>query len=186
MSRRLARRLLPFAALVAIVGATAAFTPAALVEVGAAGVARLGPPWISIEYPPSPYDRVTREALLLVNAYHHFTPVGLPVSGTAEGIVDGKRRSVRLEFDRTSRAGVYALRKQWPSEGSWVLSLAVTQGEGEHNTAGALVTLDREGKVAGVQVPLRQIAGFELRTPRRVTAAEVEAALQAQVRLASR
>jgi hypothetical protein len=178
MTRTLARRLAPLAAVAALGAALTAFAPAPS--------ALFGPPWISIEYPPSPYDRVTREALLLVNAYHHATPVGLPVSGTAEGIVDGKRRTVRLQFQSTSRPGTYALRKQWPTEGAWVLNLAVTQGEGEYNTAGALVTLDREGKVAKVDVPLRQIAGFEVRTPRRITSAEVEAALQAQVRLAAR
>ena len=177
MTRTLARRLVPLAA-VAALGAVTAFAPAPR--------ALFGPPWISIEYPPSPYDRVTREALLLVHSYHHFEPVGLPVSGTAEGIVDGKRRTVRLAFQTTSKPGVFALKRQWPREGTWVLSIAVTQGEGEHNTAGALVTLDAEGRVARVEVPLRQIAGFEVRTPRRITAAEVESALQAQVRLAAR
>src|SRR5687768_2174658 len=68
MSRSIACRLFPAAALAAVVAATSAFvTPSALVEAGVNGVARFGPPWISIEYPPSPYDRVTREALLLVN-----------------------------------------------------------------------------------------------------------------------
>ena len=178
MHRTLARRLAPLAALAVLGAALTAFAPVAS--------ARFGPPWISIEYPPSPYDRVTRDALLLVHSYHHFTPVGLPVSGTAEGVVDGKRRSVKLEFETTSKPGVFALRRQWPRQGAWVLSIAVTQGEGEHNTAGALVTLDADGKVSKVDVPLRQIAGFEVPTPRRITAAEVEAALQAQVRLAAR
>lgn len=178
MHRTLARRLAPLAAVAVLGAALTAFAPVASV--------RFGPPWISIEYPPSPYDRVTRDALLLVHSYHHFTPVGLPVSGTAEGVVDGKRRSVKLEFETTSKPGVFALRRQWPRQGAWVLNIAVTQGEGEHNTAGALVTLDADGKVSKVDVPLRQIAGFEVPTPRRITAAEVEAALQAQVRLAAR
>ena len=188
MSSSLACRLVPLAALTAITVAGTAFAPSAPVTEAAlvAGRAAFGPPWISIEYPPSPYDRVSREALLLVHSYHHFTPVGLPVSGTAEGLVNGQRRSVRLEFQPTSHAGVFALRKQWPSEGAWVLSLAVTQGEGEHNTAGALVTLDAEGRVARVDVPLRQVLGFEVKTPRRVTSAEVEAALRERARLASR
>ena len=42
-------------------------TPAAAMMRGApaaAGTSALkGPPWISIEYPPSPYDRGTRDAL---------------------------------------------------------------------------------------------------------------------------
>ena len=105
-----------------------------------------GPPWISIEYPPSPYDASTRDAFLLVHAFHHGTPMNFPVEGTAEGIVAGARKSVPLTFARTSRVGVYALRKQWPADGQWVLSLAVTQ-EGD-TKAGALVELGQRGEVA--------------------------------------
>ena len=137
--------------------------------------ARRGPPWISIEYPPSPYDATTRSALLLVHAFHHGTPVDLPVRGTAEGVVDGKRRTVSLEFRRTSRTGVYALTRQWPSEGRWVLSLGVVQGEA---VAGALVTLDAAGHVASVTVPMETRPGWEIAAPRAITAREVELALR--------
>src|SRR3970040_2287683 len=57
----------------------------------------VGPPWISIEYPVNPYDATTRDAFLQVNAYHHGTPVTIPVGGTAEGLVDGKRQSITLD-----------------------------------------------------------------------------------------
>ena len=133
-----------------------------------------GPPWISIEYPPSPYDRVTREAFLLVHAYHHSTPADFPVSGKAEGMVDGKRRTVELQFQRTSRPGVFALRRQWPEGGRWVLSLNVHQGD---FVAGALVKIGADGRVAGVDVPTRRM-GSDDNIPRAISAAEIEAALR--------
>lgn len=181
MSRSLPCRLLPLVALGAVAVATTAFAP--LRDPASAhplsGLhARFGPPWIGIEYPPSPYDRVTREALLLVRAYHHFTPTGLPVSGTAEGIVKGARRTVKLTFEPTSREGAYALRRQWPVEGTWVLNIQVTQGAEDGNTAGALVRLSADGEVAGVTVPTRHILGYDTKVPRRVTSAEVEWALR--------
>jgi hypothetical protein len=123
--------------------------------VRAASASLLGPPWISIEHPVSPYDRSARGALLLVHAYHHATPVGLPVRGTAEGLVAGERRSVKLEFQTTSRTGVYALRKQWASEGVWTLVISLTQGAGEANTVSAVVELAPSGAVASVEVPMR-------------------------------
>ena len=55
--------------------------------IAARPAAMFGPPWISIEYPPSPYDQTTRDAYLLVHAYHHGTPADYPARGTAEGIV---------------------------------------------------------------------------------------------------
>src|SRR5215207_8760625 len=144
----------------------------------AAPGARVGPPWISIEYPPSPYDRATRDAYLLVHAFHHGTPAGLPVSGTAEGLVHGRRRSVRLEFAPTARTGVYALRKQWPSDGAWALVISVTQGKGEL-AATALVQIAENGQVGSVTVPTTRRDGWSI--PRGVTAAEVDAALRGRV-----
>ena len=163
-------------ALVLAVGAMAllAWTPAVT----------LGPPWISIEYPPSPYDQTTRGAYLLVHSFHHGTPVEMPVAGAAEGIVDGRRRSVKLDFTRTSRTGVYALRKQWPEGGTWMLRISVTQGHGSGNTVTALVDIGGDGQVASVKVPTRRQNGWDV--PVAVTDGEIDAALQARISLASR
>ena len=84
--------------------------------------ASVGPPWISIEHPPNPYDSATRNAFLIVHSFHHGTPAQFPVFGTAEGLVNGARRTISLELRRTSRPGVYALNKQWPDEGVWTVS----------------------------------------------------------------
>jgi len=142
-----------------------------------ADAARFGPPWISIEYPPSPYDRTTRDAYLLVHAFHHGTPAAFPVSGTAEGLVSGQRRSLPLQFAPTSQRGVYAVRKQWPSDGAWALVISVAQGR--NDLATALVRIAEDGQVAGVTVPMTRRDGWDI--PRGVTAAEVEAALRGRV-----
>lgn len=135
-----------------------------------------GPPWITIEYPGNPYDQKVRDAFLVVHAFHHNTPVGLPVSGTAEGIVNGQRRTIALSFVPLAREGTYALKKQWPDEGRWLLALHVTQGAGEHNTATALVRLAADGSVASTVVPSK--AGERgMRLPTTVSKADVEAAV---------
>ena len=153
----------------------------ALAGVLAMSPAPVGPPWISIEYPPSPYDATTRDALLLVHAFHHGTPANFPIAGTAEGLVEGKRHTVSLSFTRTSRQGVYALKKQWPTEGRWVLSIAVTQET--DSKAGALVELSAAGEVARVTVPTNQRDGWAV--PRAISSAEVERALQSAVGVAA-
>jgi hypothetical protein len=154
----------------------------ALVSILALSPAKFGPPWISIEYPPSPYDTTTRDALLLVHAFHHGTPMNFPVEGTAEGLVAGKRRTVPLTFTRTSREGVYALRKQWPAEGSWVLAIAVSPEPS--SKAGALVELGPRGDVARVTVPTSQRDGWAI--PRAISSAEIESALHTSVSTAAR
>lgn len=149
-------------------------SPVAAAHASVAAAALVGPPWISIEYPVNPYDASTRDAFLVVHAFHHGTPVGLPVSGTAEGIVNGARRSVPLTFAGTSRAGVYTLKRQWPNEGTWTLLVAVAQGPEDKVTA--VVDLNASGEVAGVRVPTRRQDSYTL--PAAVAMSAVEASLR--------
>ena len=129
-----------------------------------------GPPWISIEYPVNPHDQSMRGAFLLVHTFHHSTPIVYPVEGTAEGIVNGERRTIKLEFTETSRTGVYGLRRQWPTEGVWTL---VIKGG-----ATAVVELGADGAVASVRVPSREEGGWTI--PTDVSVTEIDRALRAR------
>lgn len=136
-------------------------------------VAFAGPPWISIELPANPYDRNTRGAFLVVHAFHHGTPVGFPVSGKAEGIVNGQRKSIDLKFDRTDRDGAYVLRNQWGNEGEWTLVISVAQGEDDKVTALVQVS---GAEVFSVKVPTERRGEWDI--PKKVTMADVEATLK--------
>src|ERR1044072_7846192 len=82
------------------------------------------PPWLSIESPVNPYDASARGAMLLVHAtFREGVSQLSDLSGTAEGFVNGARRSVPLRFANTDRPNVYALNPQWPAEGRWVLRI---------------------------------------------------------------
>ena len=134
-----------------------------------------GPPWISIETPANPYDAATRGAFLVVHTFHHGDIVASGVTGTAEGIVNGARRSIPLAFDTTSRRGSYALKKQWPSEGIWMLVIN-TGGQAQGVTA--LVDIGATGGVAGVRVPTMRRDGWDV--PQQVTTRDINAALEAR------
>ena len=142
----------------------------------AAAAPSFGPPWISIETPPNPYDAASRGAALVVHTFHHADAVASGVTGTAEGIVDGARRSLPLSFDATSRKGSYAVRKQWPAGGVWMLVIN-TGGQKEGVTA--LVDLDANGEVGRVRVPTRREGQWEL--PLQVTSRDITTALEARV-----
>ena len=64
------------------------------------------------------------------------------ISGTAEGLVKGARRSVVLKITQASNPGVYAVFHEWPSEGDWVVNLKGTCGDA---TAGAIVPVGPKG-----------------------------------------
>jgi len=128
------------------------------------------PPWLSIEAPVNPFDADARGAVLLVHtAVREGRTSVADLSGSAEGLVRGARRSVPLRFDATSRPDVYAVRRQWPTDGTWLLRITLLR----HTTA--LVTLDGAGNVASATVPTRMSSGMAL--PRPVGAAEIDSAL---------
>jgi hypothetical protein len=93
-------------------------------------------------------------------------PAKSQISGTAEGIVKGARRSVPLKVDAMSRPGVYAVYQTWSAEGEWVVNL---KGTCTSENAGAVIPIGPKGFV-------RESSKF---FPRPATAAEIEAALKA-------
>lgn len=95
----------------------------------------VGAPWISLELPANPLDRAHADAVLIVRTYYHETPAAWGLSGAAEGLVNGTRRSIPLEFESTSSTGVYAVEQAWPDEGDWVLVIGLAEGGGTTLTA---------------------------------------------------
>ena len=130
------------------------------------------PPWLSIESPVNPYDSATRDAAFLVRAWAHGNPIGVTdLAGSAEGLVDGKRQSIPLRIEATPRPDVYAVRRQWPAGGAWVVRVTLLR------SVTAIVSLDAAGTVSGVRVPTRMNSGIPL--PRAVAASEIDSALAA-------
>jgi hypothetical protein len=141
----------------------------------ASTAAYAGPPWIAIEYPANPFDRTSRDAFLTVRTYHHGDLMGKTVTGTAEGVVNGKRQSMALDIRPGSQPGVYAVRWQRPAVGRWVL--VINSGGGGVVDATAVVEISPSGGIAGVTVPTRAIGGGWI-SPRAVAAAEIDGLLQ--------
>jgi hypothetical protein len=137
--------------------------------------ASAGPPWIAIEFPANPYDRTSRDAFLTVRTYHHGEIIGKTVTGTAEGIVNGKRESVRLDIRPGSQTGMYVVRWQRPAVGRWVL--VIHSGSQGLVDATAVVEISPSGGVANVTVPTQALAGGWV-GPRPVASGEIDALLQ--------
>lgn len=144
----------------------------------------VGPPWISIEYPANPHDRSTTGAMLYVHVFHHAQPIAYPLEGTAEGIVNGERRSIKLKFTQTARPAVYGLSRQWPTEGVWTLVIRTSTGD-HTSEATAVVELGADGEIASVRVPTRRQGEWTI--PTDVSMDDVVHALRARASaLASR
>lgn len=137
-----------------------------------------GPPWISIEIPANPYNSATRGAFCLVRVYHHGDAAYYRVSGSAEGLVEGARRSTALALKETGMPGVYAVNYQPAKDGAWLLLLRVGEDK-EYSGATVVVRLDRNGGIASARVPTHRKDGWDIPDP--VSSAEVDRMLNEQV-----
>jgi hypothetical protein len=137
-----------------------------------------GPPWISIEIPANPYNSTTRGAFCLVRVYHHGDAAYYPVSGSAEGLVAGARKSSRLSFRDTGMPGVYAVDFQPAKDGTWLLVMRIGEDQ-EHGTATVVVRLNRNGEIASARVPTHQREGWSI--PDQISPADVDRMLREQV-----
>jgi hypothetical protein len=127
------------------------------------------PPWISIESPVNPFDQSVRGAVFLVHVrMREGVPALNDLSASAEGMVNGSRQTVTVRVDATSQPGVFAVHKQWPATGSWLVVVTFA------GHSSALVTIGPNGNVASVQVPMD---AKDPRLPRIASAKEVDSTL---------
>ena len=139
-----------------------------------------GPPWISAEFPSNPHETATRGAFLLVHTYHHGTPTEFPLTGTAEGLINGRRQTLRLEIVATSKPGVYAVRFKPQGGGAWVLAFNLG---GDRNGAGMIVAVGKNGQPTTASVPSSTAEGGRWIIPRSLTPQDIDSALRTQVAL---
>jgi hypothetical protein len=69
-------------------------------------------------------------------------PARVQVSGTAEGILQGTRRSVALKIVTTAQPNVYGVFQNWPAAGDWVVNLKGACGDAN---AGAIIPIGPKG-----------------------------------------
>lgn len=92
-------------------------------------------------------------------------PAKSQITGTAEGIVKGARKSLALQIVAAPKPGVYAVLQGWPAEGDWVVNL---KGACAEEKAGALIPMGPKGFI-------RESSKF---FPRAATDAEIEKSLK--------
>lgn len=125
---------------------------------------------------PSGSDAQMKDTVLVARTYGCHQPADAKLSATAEGLVNGARKSLALDL-RSIGSGVYAIKQQWPSEGTWVVALT-----GAYNgmTSSVLVELGPNGKVfPGTRLDEGAMKGVHAKGARRQwVAAEIDKALQ--------
>ena len=113
-----------------------------------------------------------QNATLVVWAFGCHKPEEAKISGTAEGIVDGVRRSIPLTLVSSAK-GVYDVSWERPLEGDWVFAFT---GVYLGNVSSLIVEIDGQGQAV---LPEADRYGRRVQPLRReITAADVNLALQ--------
>jgi hypothetical protein len=112
-----------------------------------------------------------KNAVLVVRPVLCEPVTAVRITGTAEGSVHGARQSIPLRLTPLPTPGVYAVQRQWPADGQWVLHLAGSCPSSKA-AASTIVPL-ANGRFIREQTQV-------LREP--ATTAQVDAALTALVR----
>jgi hypothetical protein len=119
----------------------------------------------SVGSPVASQDYVAKGAAFVFRTQGCAQPAKPQISGTAEGLVKGERRSAALKVVALTKPGVYAVYQGWPVEGEWVVNLKGTCADA---SAGAIVPIGPKGFI-------RESSKF---FPRPATKAEIEASLK--------
>lgn len=109
-------------------------------------------------------DAQAMNAALTVTAMGCRNPEKAAVTATAIGIVNGEKRTIALKLKPLPQPGAYAVTRQWPAGGRWVLQFVATD---EDRVTSTLIVSNPDG----IDFPGAKLA---MRQP---NAAEVEALL---------
>ena len=138
---------------------------------------------LSVETPAGRADPQLKDVVLIARTYGCHQPADAKLSATAEGFVSGNRRSLPLEL-RSIGSGIYGIKQQWPSEGTWVLALT---GAYNSMTSSVLVELGPNGHVLpGTRLEEGNLKGVHAKGARRSWIAEdIDAALRSTAGITS-
>jgi hypothetical protein len=98
--------------------------------------------WLQLGNPEASAEARSAKAVLTLEAVGCHDPGKAEITGTAIGVVNGKRENIPLTLTPLSKPGMYAVAKQWPDKGNWILQFV---GHNTGMTTSALVSAGPDG-----------------------------------------
>jgi hypothetical protein len=82
--------------------------------------------WLQADDVNTHPEAAARQAVAVVRMGACHEPEKTKVTGTAAGVVDGKRQTIPLHVIHLSDPNTLAVTQEWPQTGTWVVTLTVT------------------------------------------------------------
>jgi hypothetical protein len=97
---------------------------------------------LEIGNPSANPEAMAKHAVLVARMTACTSPEKTTVTASAEGIVDGVRKSIPLKIVSLSSAGTYAVMREWPAKGTWAVRIVTTNPDYKDYAASVLVPLE--------------------------------------------
>jgi hypothetical protein len=96
---------------------------------------------LEVGNPASNPEALKNHAVLVARMTACHSPGETTVAATAEGMVNGIRKSIPLKVIALSTAGTFAVAREWPEQGTWAIKLVATNPEYKNYATSVLVPI---------------------------------------------
>jgi hypothetical protein len=87
-------------------------------------------------------EAVAKKAVFAAHITACLSPEKTMVSATAEGIVNGKHMTIPLSVIRLSAPGAFAVAREWPHAGTWVVTMIATNPEYQNYATSIVIPVE--------------------------------------------
>jgi hypothetical protein len=109
-----------------------------------AGLTLAGGLRLEVGNPVASPEAKEKHAVLVARITACQSPEKTNITATAEGIVDGSRRTIPLPLIPLSTPGTFAVTREWPTQGNWAVKMTATNPEYKDYAAGVLVPMQQD------------------------------------------
>jgi hypothetical protein len=132
--------------------------------------------WLQIGNPAANPEATAKQAVLVARITACHSPEKTALTATAEGLTNSGRQSIPLKVIPLSKPDSFAVTREWPQSGEWVVKIVATNPEYKNYATSVLIPMGNDSfNWTAVKY-----------YPRAPTTAEVDAALGAKLAAVAR
>jgi hypothetical protein len=94
---------------------------------------------LQIGNPAANAEAEAKKAVLVARVTACQSPEKTKITATAEGVLNGARKSIPLSVIPLSAEGTFAITRQWPEQGTWALKLVARNPDYKNYATGVVV-----------------------------------------------
>jgi len=98
---------------------------------------------VEVGSPAGNQEALAKQAVLVVRTTACHSPEKTTMTATAEGVVNGTRKSIPLKLISLSMPGTFAVTRQWPEQGTWAVKAIATNPEYKDYATSAVVPVEK-------------------------------------------